>query len=155
MLAPGSSQAAGACRSCAKHWKRSAKQMTSSLIRLTVTGLRLMIWRAGATLIRPYVPGHGSHVRYHYRGAAWQGRRHCGRSGVITACHADMRLCCLAACRLQRSNDVIKRKDDELLDQKEQLSRLRDDFDELRGQYAALTQQGHGREQQRELSVRV
>jgi hypothetical protein len=56
-------------------------------------------------------------------------------------------------CRLARSEGVIKRKDDELLDQKEQLSRLRGDFDELRGQYAALTAQGHGREQQRELSV--
>lgn len=55
--------------------------------------------------------------------------------------------------RLQRSDDVIKQKDDELLDQREQLNRLRDDFDELRGQYAALTAQGHGREQQREMSV--
>lgn len=60
---------------------------------------------------------------------------------------------CLSACRLQRSDDTIKRKDDEQLDQREQLTRLRDDFDELRGQYAALTAQGHGKEQQRELSV--
>lgn len=59
----------------------------------------------------------------------------------------------LPYCRLQRSDDTIRRKDDELLDQKEQLSRLRDDFDELRGQYAALTQQGHGKEQQREMAV--
>lgn len=68
-------------------------------------------------------------------------------------CALPGRLLWVRPCRLARSEGVIKRKDDELLDQKEQLSRLRDDFDELRGQYAALTAQGHGREQQRELSV--
>jgi phage shock protein A len=55
--------------------------------------------------------------------------------------------------RLQRGDDALKLKDDELADQREQLSRLRDDFDELRGQYAALTQGGAGKEQQREMSV--
>lgn len=58
-----------------------------------------------------------------------------------------------ASRRLQRSDEVVRRKDDELLDHKDQLSRLRGDFDELRGQYAALTQQGHGGSM-RELSVR-
>lgn len=72
---------------------------------------------------------------------------------LLQASEVDHRGVHLHLCRLQRSGDVIKRKDDELLDQREQLTRLRDDFDELRGQYAALTAQGHGREQQRELSV--
>jgi hypothetical protein len=47
----------------------------------------------------------------------------------------------------------MKIKDDETLDLREQLSRLRDDFDELRGQYAALTASGSSKEQQREMGV--
>jgi hypothetical protein len=49
----------------------------------------------------------------------------------------------------------MKVKDDETLDLREQLSRLRDDFDELRGQYAALTASGGSKEQQREMGVRT
>jgi hypothetical protein len=48
----------------------------------------------------------------------------------------------------------MKIKDDETLDLCEQLSRLRDDFDELRGQYAALAASGGSKEQQREMGVR-
>lgn len=60
-----------------------------------------------------------------------------------------------AACRLARGEELLKVKDDETLDLREQLSRLRDDFDELRGQCAALTAQGNSKEQQREMGVSV
>ncbi|WIA18956.1 hypothetical protein OEZ85_003625 [Tetradesmus obliquus] len=53
--------------------------------------------------------------------------------------------------KLQRADELMKIKDDETLDLREQLSRLRDDFDELRGQYAALTASGSSKEQQREM----
>jgi hypothetical protein len=55
--------------------------------------------------------------------------------------------------RLRRSDEALQLKEDELSDQREQLARLRDDFDELRGQYAALTAGGAGKEQQREMAV--
>eukprot|EP00879_Flechtneria_rotunda_P017649 GHRR01018501.1.p1 GENE.GHRR01018501.1~~GHRR01018501.1.p1 ORF type:complete len:2335 (+),score=1054.13 GHRR01018501.1:417-7421(+) len=57
--------------------------------------------------------------------------------------------------RLQREAQLIKAKDDENLDLREQLNRLRDDFDELRGQYAALTAQGSSKEQQREMGEAI
>lgn len=60
---------------------------------------------------------------------------------------------CAADCRLLRMDELLKVKDDEALDLKEQLNRLRDDFDELRGQYATLTAQGGSKEQQREMGV--
>lgn len=57
-------------------------------------------------------------------------------------------------CRLQRGDELLKSKDDEVLDLREQLNRLRDDFDELRGQYAAVTVSGNSKEQHREMTVR-
>jgi predicted nucleic acid-binding Zn-ribbon protein len=55
--------------------------------------------------------------------------------------------------RLQRANEQLRSKDDEALELREQLGRLRDDFDELRSQHAALTAQGGGRNTQREMGV--
>ncbi|KAF8064552.1 hypothetical protein HT031_003352 [Scenedesmus sp. PABB004] len=53
--------------------------------------------------------------------------------------------------RVARGDELLKLKDGEAQDLREQLGRLRDDFDELRAQYAALTAAGGGKDQQREM----
>jgi hypothetical protein len=55
---------------------------------------------------------------------------------------------------LDRTTDDLKARESEAQSLRDALERLRDDYAELQGQYAAAQRDGSGREKQREMEVR-